>query len=162
LRGFLWQREAIDANDEPLAARVNEWIHKLGYLSMWLPNFGSFGVTDWSKTGFDVTALNTNYTGNTSYDHMWIQHTSLFSITYHTGMQIVWGKGLIYSARHQLDYWNLGLPDKSDYMNQSFLVYQFPNQRLDVLKKTAAADYHRLYQFINHFYQRVEYPGIPY
>src|SRR5690606_37620941 len=44
LRGFLWQREAIDANDEPLAVKVNQHIHDQGYLSMWLPNFGSFGV----------------------------------------------------------------------------------------------------------------------
>lgn len=161
-RGFLWQREAIDANDEPLAARVNEWIHKKGCLSMWLPNYGSFGVMNWKKMGFDVTAVNTNYTGNTSYDYKWIQYSSLFSATYHTGMQMIWGKGLIYSDNHHLDYWNLGLPAHCGFMTESYLVYQFPNQRLDVLMKSNLVDYVRLYTFIKGLYQRVEYPGIPY
>lgn len=91
------------------------------------------GVTEWRKTGFDVTGLNTNYTGNTSYDYKWIQNAALFATVCHTGLQLIWGKGLIYNDKHQLDYWNLGLPNKCGYMTESFLIHQFPNQRLDVL-----------------------------
>lgn len=161
-RGFLWQRETIDANDRSLVARVNAWIHSRGYASMWLPNYGSIGVSDWDKMGFDVVALNTNYTGNTSYDYKWIQNAAMFAAGVHTGLQLVWGNGLIYNRHHPLDYWNLGLPAYSGYMTESFLVHQFPNQRLDVLQQTSFVDYVRLYTFIKGLYQKVSYPGIPY
>jgi len=162
LRGFLWQREAIDANDEPLVKRVNEYIHSQQYLSMWLPNYGSYGVLEWDKIGFDITVANTNYTGNTSYDYNWIIHASMFSAYYHTGLQMIWGKGLIYSDQHHLDYWNLGLPENSDYMKESFLIFQFPNQRLDLLQQTDSLNYERLYSFIKGSYKKVNYPGILY
>lgn len=162
LRGFLWQREAADANDIPLIGKVNQHIHQLGYRAMWLPNYGSYGVTEWRDLGFDVTAINTNYTGNTSYDYKWIQNAALFAATYHNGLQILWGKGLIYSNRHQLDYWNLGLPRYCDYMQKSFLVYSFPNQRLDQIYRTQSSDYIKLYTFVKGLYQKTAYPKIPY
>ncbi|GIQ65518.1 hypothetical protein PACILC2_40860 [Paenibacillus cisolokensis] len=69
---------------------------------------------------------------------------------------------MIYSDNHHLDYWNLGLAAHCGFMTESYLVYQFPNQRLDVLMKSNLVDYVRLYTFIKGLYQRVEYPGIPY
>lgn len=161
-RGFVWQREAIDANDENLVKKVNELIAKHEYLSMWLPNYGSNGVIDWEKYGFNMAVLNSNYYGNTAYDFSWINNACAFSKHYHTGMQINFGRGLIYNDTHHLDYFNLGLPDKNNYMTNSLLVYQFPNQTLDAVYRDNFADYVRLYTFIKGLYQRVDYPGIGY
>lgn len=161
-RGFLWQRETIDTSDRPLVASINAWIHRRGYASMWLPNYGSIGVSDWEQLGFDVVALNTNYTGNTNYDQQWIRNTAMFAAGIHAGIQLVWGKGLIYNPHHPLDHWNLGLPAYHGYMSESFVVHQFPNQRLDVLQQTSFVNYVRLYTFIKGLYQKVPYPGIPY
>lgn len=161
-RGFVWQREAIDEQDETLVQKVNNLIHRRNYLSMWLPNYGSKGVIDWQKYGFDMAILNSNYYGNTSYDYTWINNTCAFAKYYHTGIQINFGKGLIYNDTHHLDYFNLGLPDKNNYMTSSMLVYQFPNQSLETICRERFVDYIRLYTFIKGLYQRVDYPGIPY
>lgn len=161
-KGFLWQRSAIDESDENLVIQVNKRIHRLGFLSMWLPNFGSYGVLDWKKWGFDVTAIYPNYSGNSNYDASWIKNASLFAAAHHTGIQLAWGKGLTYNENHHLDYWNLGLPDKCGYMTESYLVHHFPNQRLDQLYQTSFTDVIRLYTFVKGLYQRVEYPGIAY
>ncbi len=162
LRGFLWQREAIDELDEALVKRVNAEIHSRKLLSMWLPNYGSYGVLEWKKLGFHVVALNSNYYGNTNYDHNWIKNTTMFAKYYQTGMQIVWGKGLIYNNTHLLDYLNFGLAEKCGYMTESLLVYQFPNQRLGTLQQTNIVDYIRLYTFVKGLYKRIDYRGIPY
>ncbi|CAG7623753.1 hypothetical protein PAESOLCIP111_02558 [Paenibacillus solanacearum] len=161
-RGFLWQRETIDASDENLVKWVNGAISARKLLSMWLANYGSGGIIKWSELGFHLTLLNTNYTGNTSYDTSWIRNACLFSRHYHTGIQITWGKGLIYNATHQLDYFNLGLASMSRYMNESFLVYPFPNQTLDTLYREKLIDYIRLYTFVKGLYVKTNYPGIAY
>lgn len=161
-RGFVWQREAIDAVDSRLIRKINALVHKRNVLSMWLPNYGSNGVIDWQDYGFDITALNCNYYGNTSYDHTWINNTCAFAKHYHTGIQITFGKGLIYNDTHHLDYFNLGLPEANNYMENAFLVYQFPNQTLDHVYKDKFIDYVWLYSFIKGLYKRYDYPGIPY
>jgi len=161
-RGFVWQREAIDANDESLIRKVNSLVHKRNSLSMWLPNYGSKGVLDWQDYGFDMAILNSNYYGNTSYDYTWINNTCAFAKHYHTGIQINFGQGLIYNDTHHLDYLNLGLPDKNNYMKNSLLVYQFPNQAVDIIHRDKFIDYVRLYMFIKGLYERFDYPGIPY
>lgn len=161
-RGFVWQREAIDANDEELVRRVTGLVQRRNYLSMWLPNYGSNGVINWKDYGFNLAILNSNYYGNTSYDYTWINNTCTFAKYYNTGIQINFGKGLIYNDTHLLDYLNLGLPDRNNYMTSAMLVYQFPNQSLAEIYKDRFVDYVRLYTFIKGLYQRVDYPGIPY
>jgi hypothetical protein len=162
LRGFVWQREAIDTNDAELVRRVNALIHRRHCLSMWLPNYGSAGAVDWRSYGFDLCAVNSNYYGNNEYDHIWINNASNFAKYYNTGMQINFGKGLLYNDTHHLDYFNLGLPEHNDYMNSSFLVYQLPNHTLEEVYRERFVEYIRLYTFIKGLYQRVDYPGIPY
>ncbi|WP_047151978.1 DUF4855 domain-containing protein [Aneurinibacillus tyrosinisolvens] len=161
-RGFHWQREAIDPYDAELVKRVNGYIRTKGLYSMWLPNYGSYGVTTWKELGFDVTAINPNYYGNTSYDYQWITYASHFSKFYHTGLQITFGKGLLYSDTHLLDYLNLGLPEKNNYMKESIIVYQFPNQIMKEIYQTRFVDYIRLYTFIRGLYTKISYPEIKY
>lgn len=162
LRGFLWPREAIDENDESVVIKINEIIRLKGYSSMWLPNYGSYGVITWRDWGFDVASVFPNYTGNTGYESGWIQSACLFAAAYHTGLQIAWGNGLLYNDIHHVDYWNLGLDEKFGYMRNAYLIHHFPNQRLDKLQQNSFVDYARLYTFIKGLYQRVEYPGIAY
>lgn len=159
-RGFVWQRGAVDAQDENLIVGVNLAIRKKGYLSMWLPNYGSCGVIKWQKWGFDITTAFPNYTGHTNYDSSWISNASTFAAAFHTGLQLVWGKGLLYNDRHPLDYWNKGLPDNHGYMEDCYLVYHFPNQRLDQLYQTSFIDVVRLYTFIKGLYQQVDDPAV--
>lgn len=161
-RGFLWQRESVDSNDEDLVKWINGAIQSRSLLSIWLPNYGAGGVLKWQELGFHVTALNSNFTGNTSYDISWIRNACNFAKYYHLGMQMTWGKGLIYSDKHHLDYFNLGLADKSNYMKDSFLVYQFPNQTMESIYKEKLIDYIRLYTFVKGLYQKIDYPGIAY
>ncbi|WP_044481811.1 DUF4855 domain-containing protein [Paenibacillus antibioticophila] len=163
-KGFLWQRESIipQSNDDGLIKWVNGAIASRNQLSMWLPNYGANGVIQWRELGFHVVALNSNYTGNTGYQTNWILNSSGFAKYYHLGTQITFGKGMIYSDYHHLDYFNLGLPNKQNYMKDSFLVYQLPNQTLETVYKERIAEYIRLYTFVKGIYQRVDYPGIAY
>jgi hypothetical protein len=162
LRGFLWQREAVDAGDEGLTRRVNELVRRKGYLSMWLPNYGSFGSLEWRNLGFNVVLLFSNYTGRTGYEVNWIEWAAQTAAKYQTGVQVVWGEGLTYSEHHHWDYWNYGLPEKCGYMNESYLVHRLPNRRLDRLAPGAFPDYSRLYTFVKGLYVRTAYPGMPY
>jgi hypothetical protein len=162
LRGFLWQRETIDEYDDNLVKRVNQFIKTNQYMSIWLPNYGSNGVLNWRSFGFDVIAINPNYYGNTSFDYKWIDHASYFAKFFRTGLQITFGKGLIYNDTHLLDYMNLGAPDKNNYMKESLLVYQFPNQSLREIYDQRIVDYIRLYMFIKGLYTKISYPNIPY
>lgn len=162
LRGFLWQRESIDGNDETVVRQTNAFIHKKGYLSMWLPNHRTYGVQHHKSFGFDVTAINPNYYGNTSDDYEWINRACHFAKTYHTGIQINYGKGFVYNDTHLLDYLNLGLRRFNGYMKNSLLVYQFPNQKLREVYEQDLVAYIRLYTFIKRLYKHVNYPGISY
>lgn len=161
-KGFLWQREAIDPHDEPLVKETNRLLKTKQVLSMWLPNFGSYGVINWRKMGFDLAAVNANFYGNTSYDYQWVRHAATFAQTFHTGMQILYGKGLIYNETHLLDYLNLGLPSQLNYMHQSVLIYQFPNQTLNDIFKENVQYYKHLYLFTKGLYKGVAYSKIPY
>ncbi|WP_201318140.1 MULTISPECIES: DUF4855 domain-containing protein [unclassified Paenibacillus] len=162
LRGFLWQREVIDGDDEMLVKWINAAIHAKKLLSMWLPNYGSGGLIDWQVLGFHVTALHSNYSGNSSFDAGWINNACLFAKYFKTGIQVTWGKGLMYNDTHHLDYFNRGLEDQNSYMNESFLVYQFQNQTLESIYRNDLAGYIQLYLFVKGLYQKINYPGISY
>lgn len=161
-RGFLWQREVIDDDDEMIVKWVNASIHSKKLLCMWLPNYGSARVINWRELDFHVVALHSNFSGNPNYDSSWISNACLFSRYYQTGIQVTWGKGMMYNDTHQLDYFNLGLKEYSNYMTDSFIVYQFPNQTMESINRDCLTDYIRLYTFIKGFYQKIEYPGITY
>jgi hypothetical protein len=161
-RGFLWQKESIDTTDEDLVRHTTAFIRGKGYCSMWLSNYGSYGMVIFQSFGFDITAIHPNYYGNTMYGVEWINFGAQFARNFQTGMQIMFGKGSIYNDTHHLDYLNYGLPEYGGYMTESFLVYQFPNQTLRHIYETQVVDYIRLYTFIKGRYTKVSYPGITY
>jgi hypothetical protein len=159
-RGFLWQRGAIDSIDEELAKRTNAYVKQKGLYSMWLPNFGSYGYARCNELGFHVTAIHPNYYGNAPWDYNWIHTAYKYARFYHTGIQITFGKGLIYSDTHFLDYLNLSLINKSHI--DCFFVYQFPNQTIHDIYRDRLIDYKRLYSFIKGTYRITSYPGMKY
>ncbi|WP_027414689.1 DUF4855 domain-containing protein [Aneurinibacillus terranovensis] len=161
-RGFLWQRESIHDYDENLVIRTTQYIRDKGYFSLWLLNYGSYGCIDWQKFGFDIAVANPNYYGNAHYDVQWINNTSGYAKHYHTGLQIIYGKGLIFNETHFVDYLNLGLPYYNNYMTESFLVYQFVGQTLREICEQSPENYDRLYSFIKGTYVKTFYPGITY
>lgn len=161
-RGFMWQRDVINDQDISLVKNINEYIHQLNLLTMWLPNYGSNNVIEWQDLGFNVSCLNPNYYGNTNCDYNWINHAAEFAKAYHTGMQIYYGKGHLFNDSHLVDYLNLGLPEYNNYMNDCMLVYQFPNQNLKEVYEMNVVDYIRLYSFIKGIYGKVFYPAMTY
>ncbi|CAM3564806.1 DUF4855 domain-containing protein [Marinicrinis lubricantis] len=161
-RGFLWARESVDEGDTGLAKRYNAYVKEKGAHSLWLPNYGTYGIVDSSTLGFDVTLVNPNYYGNTPYGMEWIQHTSDFAQIYHTGMQVIFGKGFVYNDVHLLDYLNFGLPEYKRYMTKTLIAYQFPNQTVRTIYEQRFVDYIRIYSFIKGIYAKVNYPGITY
>ncbi len=162
LRGFLWTRESIDAKDEHVVIETNKYVRANGYLSMWLPHYGGSGAIKFNRLGFHVAAFHSNYYGNTDYGVEWIDQTALFARLLHAGMQIIYGKGVLYNDTHLFDYLNLGLPDKNDYMRDCFLVYQFPNQKLKDMCISHPDEYKLIYSFIKGDYDNSSYPGITY
>lgn len=161
-RGFVWPRDSIDVRDEPLAIRTNRYIKTKGFLSLWLPHYGSYGALKFSQLGFDAAAIHANYYGNTEYGIEWLNHAALFARMAGAGFQIIAGKGILYNDTHLIDYLNHGLPDANGYMLNSFLAYRFPEQRLRELLATRPSDYERLHAFIKGAYVKVSNPGIAY
>jgi hypothetical protein len=162
LRGFLWQRESIHDYDEKLVQLSNRYVKDKGFYTMWLPYFGSYGCTKLSELNFDVVVPHPNYYGKANFDFQAIHNACAFAKQYHTGLQIIFGKGLIYNDTHVLDYLNLGLPEFNQYMTQSFLVYRFPNQTMKEICETRINEYIYLYQFIKGIYVKVVYPNMRY
>lgn len=159
-RGFLWQREAIDNSDELLVTRTNEHVKNLGLYSLWLPNYRSYGYAKCNEYGFDLTAVNPNYYGNSPCDYEWIHHAYKFAKVYRTGMQITFGKGMVYSDNHLLDYLNLSLLNHAN--GKCFFVYQLPNQSVNEIYYKRLTDYKRLYSFMNGTYRITDYPDKKY
>lgn len=162
LRGFVWPKEMLDEDDARIVPQVNTGIKARGLLSMWLPNYGAAHVIEWRELGFDVAVLYSNYTGHSSFERPWLTNAAMFAKTLHTGIQIVWGTGQMYNQTHPLDYFNLGLPEAADYMQQAYQVFQFPNRTLDALYTDRFTDYIQLYLFLKGLYQKNDYPGIAY
>jgi hypothetical protein len=129
---------------------------------MWLPFFGSYGCLKLKELDFDLVVIHPNYQGNTTIGTHIFNDACFFAKNYQTGMQIVFGKGSIYSETHLLDYLNLGLPQHHGYQTDSFLVYQFPQQRLHEVYAQRFDDYVRLYLFIKGHYTETPYPGMNY
>jgi hypothetical protein len=161
LRGFRWPRETV-LNEQDLIAGVAAKIHSLDLQFMWLANYGAAQATDWATLGFDVSVLHPNYYGNTSYGWDWIDNASLFARYYGCGMQIVYGKGLLYDQNHIYDYLNRGLPEFNGYMKESFLVMHFDGINIREIYDTDRKLYIQLYCFFKGLYTKENYEGIGY
>ena len=150
-KGFVWPRTSIWSKDEKLVKKVTNFIRLKGHLSLWLQQYGSSGCIEWKKLGFDATCTHPNYYGKIGPDVAWIENSTLFAQYYRTGMQIVFGKGALFKENHLIDYLNNGVRYK--YMNNSLLVYQFPNQTMREISKKR--EYAYLYSFIKRKYKPI-------
>lgn len=159
-KGFVWQRSSINAGDEKIVKETNEYIHQYGYRSLWLFNYGSSGCIQWKDYKFDAACAGPNYYGNTEIDYNWINNTTTFSQHFHTGMQITYGKGPLFNDTHIYDYLNLGI--RNGYMNNSMIVFQFPNLTMKKIYHDNLVAYIQIYAFIKKTYQGYAYEGIPY
>lgn len=149
-RGFVWPRVAIDSGDEELVINVNHYIRSKDLLTLWLQQYGSAGCVEWDKFGFDASCTHPNFYGNKGPDFPWIANSTVFAKYYHLGMQITFGKGLLYKKNHLLDYLNYGV--YNDYMNDSLLVFQFPNQTMRDIYLNHPEEYAYLHSFIKKTY----------
>ncbi|MEK5392351.1 MULTISPECIES: DUF4855 domain-containing protein [Heyndrickxia] len=154
-KGFVWQRVSISGNDINLVKNVNNFIHSNGLLSLWLQQYGSCGCVDWKEFGFDASCTNPNFYGNSGHDFSWIANSTVFANYYRIGMQIFFGKGDMFKERHLYDYLNYGI--YNNYMNESLLVYQFPNQTMREIYENNLDEYIALYSFTRKTYTPV-YP----
>lgn len=154
-KGFVWPRASIDGRDESLVKKVTGYIREKGKLSLWLQQYGSTGCVEWSAFGFDAACTHPNFYGVTGPDFSWIANSTVFAKYYHLGMQISFGKGILFKENHLLDYLNYGV--YNDYMDQSLLVYQFPNQTMRQIYENQSFEYIYLYSFIKKAYKPI-YP----
>ncbi|MBS4179632.1 DUF4855 domain-containing protein [Lederbergia citrea] len=154
-KGFVWPRASIDSRDEKLVKRVTYFIRKKGHLSLWLQQYGSAGCVEWKEFGFNAACTHPNYYGQKGPNFSWINNSTVFAKYYHTGMQIIFGKGALFKKNHLYDYLNSGVYKK--YMNDSLLVYHFPNQTMGEIYKKHPRDYAYIYSFIKKKYKPI-YP----
>jgi len=154
-KGFVWQRVSIDENDKYLVKQITDYIRSKGLLSLWLQQYGSCSCIDWKELGFDASCTHPNFYGNSGHDFTWIANSTTFAHYYRVGMQIVFGKGEMFKDRHLYDYLNYGVYNK--YMNESLLVYQFPNQTMSDIYHDHLDQYNAIYSFIKKTYTPV-YP----
>ena len=63
LAGFYWQHENIraEACDKEAAKAFNDYIHSLGYKSIWAPYYSANGIWFANEIGFDITCWQPNY-----------------------------------------------------------------------------------------------------
>ncbi|GAA0328775.1 hypothetical protein GCM10008967_19100 [Bacillus carboniphilus] len=154
-RGFVWPRASIDSSDEELVKKVTDYIRTQDVLSLWLQQYGSTGCVNWKEFGFDAACTHPNFFGTSWPDFTWIANTTVFARHYHTGFQISFGKGLLFKENHLLDYLNYGV--YNEYMNDSLLVFEFPNQTMKEIIENHPVEYNYLYSFIKKNYVPV-YP----
>lgn len=149
-KGFVWPRSSIDGRDENFVKKVTALIREKGLLSLWLQQYGSTGCVEWKEFGFDAACTHPNFYGTTGPDYKWIANSTVFAKYYHLGMQIAFGKGILFKENHLLDYLNYGV--YSEYMDKSLLVFQFPNQTMRDIYENQSADYDYIYSFIKKTY----------
>ncbi|WP_128893641.1 DUF4855 domain-containing protein [Longirhabdus pacifica] len=155
LKGFVWPKEKLMSEEDiVLVKEVSEYIHSFHLHHMWLTQYGSANVIDWREHGFDVVVLHPNYYGNTPFDIDWITNNTIFSKHYQCGIQIPYGKGLLYDDHHIYQYLNLGLPDKCNYMNNAFIVFHFDGIHLHEVAKENPQLYTHMYTFVKGSYSK--------
>jgi hypothetical protein len=149
-KGFVWPRASIDGRDESFVKRITALIREKDLLSLWLQQYGSTGCVEWKEFGFDAACTHPNFYGATGPDYTWISNSTVFAQYYHLGMQISFGKGILFKENHLLDYFNYGV--YNEYMNKSLLVFQFPNQTMGEIYKNQPTEYDYIYSFIKKSY----------
>ncbi|WP_428910836.1 DUF4855 domain-containing protein [Niallia sp. Krafla_26] len=154
-KGFVWPRASIDGRDEIFVKRMTAFIREKDLLSLWLQQYGSTGCVEWKEFGFDAACTHPNYYGATGPDFKWISNASAFARHFHLGMQIPFGKGILFKENHLLDYLNYGI--YNEYMDKSLLVFQFPNQTMGEIYKNQRTEYDFIYSFIKKSYTPI-YP----
>ncbi|MCM2675032.1 DUF4855 domain-containing protein [Alkalicoccobacillus plakortidis] len=165
LQGFYWIKEVLSESDEELIQQINNQIHADGYKTMWLPNYGGFGaMKPWKgdHLKFDVTAVNTNYYGNTMMGTEWINHACMFSNVFGCGLQLNIGKGWTFSPYHVYDFLNFGLPTRNNYINDHLLVFSFYNLTFKEFAESSPAEYQQIRHFMKKQYVDQSYPGRAY
>jgi hypothetical protein len=155
LQGFVWPRASVYAQDLPVVRHVNQHVHALKLMSLWLPHYGLHGVDQWERYGFDAAAVDSNYSGYGSYNLNWLDNACKFAKVVRTGLQIVYGRGNVYSPNHFLDYLNGGLAEANGYMGDALKVYAFPNQTLTQIIRNHPDHYRLLYAFMKGQYPNV-------
>ncbi|TSB46083.1 DUF4855 domain-containing protein [Alkalicoccobacillus porphyridii] len=165
LQGFFWIKEVLSESDEDLIQEINAIIHLDGFKTMWLPNYGGYGaMKPWKgdHLKFDVTAVNTNYYGNTMMGTEWINHACMFSNVFGCGLQLNIGKGWTFSPYHVYDFLNFGLPSRNNYINNHFLVFSFYNLTFKEFAENSPAEYQQIRHFMKKQYVEQSYPGRTY
>jgi len=65
LLGFYWNDEALRKEEIKLNAgsikMINDYIHSLGYKSIWCPYYTAYGTWMWEEVGFDFASWQPNY-----------------------------------------------------------------------------------------------------
>lgn len=62
LVGFYWQFETVRTDEDISGMNAfNEYVHKLGYLSLWCPYYNANGIWLNHQVGFDIACLQPNY-----------------------------------------------------------------------------------------------------
>lgn len=65
LLGFYWNDEALRKEEIKLNAgsikMINDYIHSLGYKSIWCPYYSAYGTWMWEEVGFDFASWQPNY-----------------------------------------------------------------------------------------------------
>ncbi len=70
LAGFYWYEENLvldDPDEKELLLYYNNYVHSLGYKSIWIPYYNATGWNRWKEYGFDVGCLQPNYVFNDSF-----------------------------------------------------------------------------------------------
>ncbi len=92
LLGFYWNDEAIRKEESELNTgsikKINEYIHSLGYKSIWCPYYTAYGTWLWEEVGFDFASWQPNY---------------MFYATEPTRMQSTSSKAKIYGMGVELE-----------------------------------------------------------
>ena len=125
LEGFYWYCEGIGyADSDHEAAFVtasNDYVHSLGYSSIWIPYYGSPGVDHWEELGFDAVTLQPGYAFDSSNsvtgkrDPACVEDTIEYARKYGLGLEFELGSNCttldefnVY-YRYLYDAWRLGV-----------------------------------------------------
>ena len=139
LVGFYWQHENIrkDAHDAEAAIAFNEYVHSLGYKSIWCPYYTAYGIWNAHYYGFDITCLQPNYMFSYSLPGR-IYAAAEIAKLYGLGIEIEIEN--LYQSRDALEYYRKYLRGGYDYgyMDSVNVYYQgsIPGTYINCRKRT--------------------------
>lgn len=138
LVGFYWQHENIrkDSFDAEAASAFNEYIHSLGYRSIWCPYYTADGLFNAHYYGFDVTCLQPNYMFSKSLPGR-VDSAAEIAKIYGLGIEIEVEN--LYQSREALEYYRKYLRGGVDhgYINSVNVYYQgsIPGTYINCVKR---------------------------